>query len=200
MEAAQQCKKTIIFDSEIIGKFLVDKEKITYVNNGVLQVSCGKNTTSEVNIVSDQAIQILNFQPLVDDLDIKIEELKLNIKSFVSSLNEMLKKSSKNLRLDLKIGFLTTKTLESGEKELEFKISPAFLNKQNFQSLIKDPEPKIYDSYCSWQNNTQLNSDQERDSLSIISHKIVNPVGMKPVKIVSITPTPPVPQDYNFKP
>ena len=138
------------------------------------------------------------MQPLADDLDIQIEELKVNIKSFVTSLNELLKKSSKNLRLDLKIGFLTTKTLESGEKELEFKVSPTFFNKQNFQSLIKDSEPKIYNSFCSWQNGTQMNSERERDSLSIISHKIVNPVGMKPVKIVSITPTPPVAHDYNF--
>ena len=53
MEAAQQSKKTIIFDSEMIGKFLVDKDKLAYVNNGVMQVSCGKNTSAEVNIVSD---------------------------------------------------------------------------------------------------------------------------------------------------
>ena len=53
MEAAQQSKKTVIFDSEMIGKFLVDKDKLAYVNNGVMQVSCGKNTSAEVNIVSD---------------------------------------------------------------------------------------------------------------------------------------------------
>ena len=140
------------------------------------------------------------MQPLADDLDIQIEELKVNIKSFVTSVNELLKKSNKNLRLDLKVGFLTTKTLDSGDKELEFKVSPTFFNNKNFQSLIRDSEPKIYDSYCSWQNGTQMNSERERDSLSIISHKIVNPVGLKPVKIVSITPTPPVPQDYNYKP
>jgi hypothetical protein len=69
------------------------------------------------------------LQPLADELDIKVDELKMNIKGFVSSLNDLLKKSSKNLRLDLKIGFLTTKTLESGEKELEFKASTNFFNK-----------------------------------------------------------------------
>ena len=70
MEAAQQNKKTIIFDSELIGKFVVEKDKLAYVNNGVLQVNCGKNTSNEVNIVCDSAIQILNLQPLADDLDI----------------------------------------------------------------------------------------------------------------------------------
>ena len=70
MEAAQQSKKTVIFDSELIGKFVVEKDKLAYVNNGVLPVTCGKNTSNEVNIVCDQAIQILNLQPLADDLDI----------------------------------------------------------------------------------------------------------------------------------
>jgi hypothetical protein len=53
MEAAQQSKKTIIFDSELIGKFVVEKDKLAYVNNGILQVTCGKNTSNEVNIVCD---------------------------------------------------------------------------------------------------------------------------------------------------
>ena len=102
-----------------MGKFVVSQEKVTYVNE-VLKLENGKNTSAEVNIVSDSAIHLLNLQPLCAELDIKIEEIKFNIKGFIASVNELLRKNSKNLRLDIKIGMLVTKTLDSGEKELEF--------------------------------------------------------------------------------
>ena len=78
-----QLKKPIIFDTELIGKFIVQQDKMSFVNNNTLQVNCGKNTSNEVNIACDQAIQILNLQPLVDELDVNIYEVKSNIKSFV---------------------------------------------------------------------------------------------------------------------
>ena len=54
-------KKPLIFDSEIIGKFLVQQDKLTFVNNNTLGVNCGKNTSNEVNITCEGAIQILNL-------------------------------------------------------------------------------------------------------------------------------------------
>jgi hypothetical protein len=153
-------KKPIVFDTEILGKFIVNQDKVTYVNDKIINANNGKNVSAEVNIASESATHLLNLLPLSAELDIKVEEIKYNIKSFVGSLNEMIKKSNKNLRLDVKIGTLVTKNLESGEKELEFRINPTYFSRNH---VLKD---NIYDSYNSWNRTSVQNSE----TLSVISN------------------------------
>jgi hypothetical protein len=92
----------------------------------------GKNVVAEVNTEASSSI---NLGPLCSDLETSQDDLKFNLNSFIGSVNSLLK-SPKNLRLDIKIGLLITKTNESGEKELEFRVNSNFFNRQKMMGMM----------------------------------------------------------------